>query len=74
MIVNFNIEKLDRLLDDFYRTSKMTVGIWDADMHQLTYQPKEHSEFCHMIKETIEGKMACDKCDLELCKKCKQEK
>lgn len=73
MTVNFNIERLDRLLHDFYRTSKMTVGIWDADMHQLTHQPKEHSDFCRMIKSTPQGKAACDRCDIELCKRCEKE-
>ena len=73
MTVNFNIERLDRLLHDFYRTSKMTVGIWDADMHQLTHQPKEHCDFCRMVKSTQKGKAACDKCDRALCEKCQKE-
>ena len=72
MIVNFNIEKLDRLLHDFYRTTRLTVGIWDADMHQLTYQPKEHSDLCRMIKGVAEGKASCDKCDRELCIQCRE--
>ncbi len=71
LTVNFNIEKLNKLLHDFYRTTNLTVGIWDADMNQLTHQPKEHSDFCRIIKETPKGKEACDKCDLQLCEKCR---
>ena len=74
MKVNFNIEKLDRLLNDFYKITGLTVSIWDSDINQLTYQPREHSEFCRIIKSAPKGAQRCTACDKELCEKCKEAK
>lgn len=70
MVINFNIEKLDKLLFDFYTLTGITIGIFDANYNQLCLQPKEMQSFCRMIKSSPEGKRRCDKGDMELCIKC----
>ena len=70
MLVNFNVEKLDKLLYDFYRLTGLTVSVWDAQFRQLSYQPKEMRGFCRLIKSTPEGAERCFLCDKALCSEC----
>lgn len=70
MLTNFNIEKLDDLLYDFYRITGLTISVWNAQFTQLSYQPKEMRSFCRMIKSSPEGRRRCFVCDQQLCMAC----
>ena len=70
MLINFNIEKLDKLLYDFYTVTGITISIWDAAFQQLSFQPKNIPKFCRMIKSTQKGMRACLESDKELCSLC----
>ena len=70
MLVNFNVEKLDKLLYDFHRLTGLTVSVWNAEFRQLSYQPKEMRGFCRLIKSTPEGAARCYSCDKALCSEC----
>lgn len=67
MLVNFNLEQLDELLLQFYRLTGMTISVWDADFRQLSFQPKEMTTFCRMIKSTEAGSYRCFLSDKKLC-------
>ena len=67
MLINFNIEKLDKLLYDFYAITGITISVWNADFHQLSVQPREMRAFCQTIKSTDKGKRACFLSDQKLC-------
>ena len=70
MLINFNIEKLDRLLNDFYRLTGLTISIWDTYFQQLSFQPKEMSAFCRVVKSCVKGKRRCFLSDKKLCIEC----
>lgn len=70
MVINFNIERLDKLLYDFYRITGLTVSVWDASLNMLGYQPKEMSGFCRRIREFPEGKLRCFLSDKAVCEEC----
>lgn len=70
MLINFNIEKLDKLLHDFYTITGLTISVWNADFHQISYQPREMRAFCRIIKSTEKGKHACFLSDRKLCLEC----
>lgn len=70
MLINFNIEKLDKLLRDFYNLTGLTISVWDANFHQLSYQPKEMRNFCHIIKNSPKGNQRCFLSDKTLCMEC----
>ena len=72
MLINFNLEKLDKLLYDFYRLTGLTISIWDSDFNQLAFQPKNMQSFCRVIKETKIGKQRCLLSDKKLCMECKE--
>ena len=70
MYINFKIEKLDKLLFDFYRLTGLTISVWDDKMNQLSYQPKEMCGFCKKIKSCKKGKERCYVSDKALFLKC----
>ncbi len=70
MLINFNTEKLEKLLFDFYTITGMTISVWNANFQQLSFQPREMCSFCRTIKSTNKGKHACFLSDKELCVDC----
>lgn len=70
MLINFNIDKLDKLLYDFYRLTGLTISVWDAEFRQLSFQPKEMRSFCRIIKSSSEGKHRCFLSDKKVCIEC----
>ena len=73
MLVNFDVEKLNGLLFDFYKLSGLTVSIFDSEYNQLAFQPQDKiADFCKIIKSTEEGVIRCHKSDKNLCEECKK--
>lgn len=70
MLINFNIEKLDKLLRDFYNLTGLTISVWDANFQQLSFQPKEMCKFCRIIKNSPKGNQRCFLSDKTLCMEC----
>ena len=70
MLINFNIEKLDKLMYDFYSITGITISVWNSEFQQLSFQPREMCAFCRTIKSTEAGKLACFLSDQELCMQC----
>ncbi|MBR2323135.1 MAG: PocR ligand-binding domain-containing protein [Clostridia bacterium] len=68
MKVNFDLKKLNELLDDFHKVTGLTVSLWDSEHNQLAYSPKIMPRFCRMIKATKQGEIACLNSDISLCK------
>ena len=70
MLINFNTAKLDKLLYDFYTITGITISVWDANFHQINFQPRDMCGFCRAIKSTEKGKHACFLSDQKLCLEC----
>lgn len=70
MLINFNTQKLDKLLYDFYTVTGITISVWTADFHQISFQPREMRSFCRAVKSTEKGKRACFLSDRKLCLEC----
>ena len=45
MTIEFDKEKLENVLYDFYNLTKLTVSLWDEELNQLTFQPKQRPAF-----------------------------
>lgn len=73
MLVSFHIERLDKLLYDFYRLTGLTVSIWDADLRMLSHQPKEMCGFCRLVRSSPEGAARCYASDKDVCMRCAAE-
>ena len=72
MIINFNVEKLDKLLYDLYLITGLAVSVWDSQMNQLSFQPKQMRSFCRVISSTPKGEQLCRLSDRALCMECSE--
>lgn len=70
MLINFNVERLDKLLYDFYLITGLTVSVWDSQINQLAFQPKEMRSFCRAIRSSPKGEHLCLLSDRALCMEC----
>ena len=70
MLINFNIERLDKLLYDFHLITGLTISVWNAQFQQLSFQPKEMRSFCRTIKASRDGNHRCFLSDKKLCMEC----
>ncbi len=68
MKVNFDLKKLNELLDDFNKVTGLTVSLWDGEYNQLAFSPKIIPDFCKLVKSTQAGREDCLKSDISICK------
>ncbi len=74
MIIQFDKDKLEKVLYDFCNITKLTISLWDEEFNELVCQPKTIPAFCRLIKSTDYGCDACLQSDLELLKTCSETK
>lgn len=70
MIVEYDKEKLERVLFDFYNLTKLSVSLWDENLNQLAFQPQNMPTFCRIIKQTPYGCKACRDSDFQIILEC----
>ena len=74
MLFKFNIEKLEKVLEDYHEVTGTTVAFFDTQFNRLFYYPKDMSRFCGMINSSPEGVSRCAASDCRLLAKCLEEK
>lgn len=74
MLFKYNIEKLERVLQDFHEVTGITVGVFDTQFNCLSHYPKIKSCFCEMIQSIPEGCRRCVESDCRLLARCLEEK
>ena len=63
----FDLEKLNRLLRDFYEITKIRITVFDEQFAELTAYPQALSPLCRIVRDTDAGRCACRKCDTAAC-------
>ena len=71
MLIDYNLEKINQFLFNFYNITGLTVSIWDTEMNQLSFQPDVMPDFCRLIKSSASGNHKCLLSDIKICTKCK---
>lgn len=74
MLFKFNIEKLERVMQDYHEVTGTTVAFFDTQFNRLFYYPKNMTRFCNMIHSAPEGARRCAESDCNLLAKCLEEK
>ena len=72
MIVNYDIQKIGQVLDDFYNATGINISLWDADFKFLNCRESTAKEFCQRIQATDEGFSRCCMSDQQLFRKCQK--
>ena len=74
MISAFDIEKLRKLLKDFYQVSQIRITVFDENMSELVAYPEQVAPYCTVIRDSAKGLLACQTCDRKGCQAAAQKK
>ena len=74
MISVFDVEKLQKLLKDFYAISGIRITVFDDSMRELVAYPTQVAPYCALIRESTEGLNACMNCDRQACRTAAEKK
>ncbi len=74
MISVFDVEKLQKLLKDFYAITGIRITVFDDSMRELVAYPAQVAPYCALIRESTEGLKACMDCDRQACQTAAKKK
>ena len=74
MISVFDVEKLQKLLKDFYAITGIRITVFDDSMRELVAYPTQVAPYCALIRESAEGLKACMNCDRQACRTAAEKK
>jgi len=74
-MINYDTDKLDRLLKDFYNATGINMDFYTEEQKSVSGSTnRENIEYCRCIHGTAEGNRRCLASDAELLEKCKKSK
>lgn len=74
MIVNYALEKIDHILDDFYNATGITIDLLEPDFTKISHTKYEFNQYCKNIQSIADGKKTCHLSEIALLEKCKKTK
>lgn len=74
MISVFDLEKLQKLLKDFFAITGIRITVFDDSMHELIAYPQQVAPYCALIRESRAGLNACMNCDRQACQAAAEKK
>lgn len=75
MIINYDIEKINTTLEDFYKATDININLLKADFSFVSGRShRKNTGYCYCVQNTSAGKIACRQSDIELLEKCRETK
>ncbi len=75
MLITYDIQKINRTLQDFYYATGINMDLLKSDFSSVgNYSYWEMKRYCKAIQSTLEGKKVCFMSDKRLLKKCRDTK
>ncbi len=74
MIFEYNVEKLESALQDFYNATGINIVFLSADFVPIVRINEHSSEYCKLIQKSESGLIACHRSDSMLLEKCRLTK
>ena len=74
MKLDFNVEKLQEIADDFYHATGIGIFIIGSNFSDVKVKSTNWNPYCAVIRNTSEGRSRCAASDDELFKKCSETK
>ena len=60
---DYDLQKMRRLLHDFYNLTNMKICIYDSAENELCYYPEKLTPFCKTLREDELADEKCRACD-----------
>ncbi len=75
MIVNYDISKISRALDDFYSATGINMDLFRVDFSRVAERShSKNNRYCSEIQNTAQGAESCCFADIALLEKCRDTK
>lgn len=74
MALDVNISKLMKLIESFYKLTKIKVAVYDDDFNEIFAYPEKDSTFCEMMSRFPEVSRNCRESVKKLCAECRKAK
>lgn len=74
MLLDINIGKLTKLVESFYKLTKIKVAVYDDAFNEIFTYPEEDSTFCEMMNKVPSIHTNCQKSVQTLCERCRNQK
>lgn len=74
MVSVFDLDKLQGLLQDFYRITQIRITVFDIELCELVSYPEAISPVCQIIRSCSAGIDACANCDRAACREAARQK
>ncbi len=72
MIVNYDISKISRALDDFYSATGINMDLFRVDFSRVAERShSKNNRYCSEIQNTSQGAESCCRADISLLEKCR---
>lgn len=71
-MINYNLDKIQELLRDFYNLTNIKIGIYDNEENELCYYPEKYSDFCGLLRKNPEMERRCNLCDKQAFAQCRK--
>lgn len=72
MLINYKIDKINKLLYDFYNATGITIDLLKSDFSQVSHTPYEFNNYCKCIQSKEKGKNACAHSTQRLLEECRR--
>ncbi len=73
-MLDINIEKLDKVIDDFYKITGVMIGAYDEEFRPISNKIYPHCKLCSEVRKYEQLAEKCHQCDIEGIKKCKDSR
>ncbi len=74
MLLDINLQKLTKLIESFYKLTKIRIAIYDDTFQEIFSYPKEHHIFCSMMNQNPKLHEKCSESSRTLCELCRKQK
>lgn len=76
MVINYDMQKINNSLQDFYNATGINMALLKRDFSYVCENRRhwEKNRYCKAIQNTKDGKAMCHKSDLSLLEKCRETK
>ena len=72
MQLEFDVEKLQELLRDFYILTQIKIVVFDAQYNELVAYPSEHCAFCKLMQSWPETRNKCRESNVQAFEECRR--
>lgn len=69
---NYNLQKMQELLQHFYNLTSIKICIYDNAENELCFYPEKFSPFCALLRTDPEMNERCKACDQRAFSECKK--